>query len=129
MKKNIAAIIRGLESITIELDDTNSPKTCKSIIDSLPFSVSAYLWGEEIYTDESPIAQPEENAKDLVELNDVAYWPNGRAICLFFGPTPIGEKGEIKPYSGVNVVGKIINTDRSVIENFKEGAKITFQKS
>ena len=129
MKKNIAAIIRGLESITIELDDSNSPKTCKSILDSLPFSVNAHLWGEEIYTDESPIAQPEENAKDLVELNDVAYWPNGRAICLFFGPTPIGEKGEIKPYSGVNVVGKIINTDRSVIENFKEGAKITFQKS
>ena len=129
MKKNIAAIIRGLESITIELDDTNSPKTCKSILDSLPFSVNAHLWGEEIYTDESPIAQPEENAKDLVELNDVAYWPNGRAICLFFGPTPIGEKGEIKPYSGVNVVGKIINTDRSVIENFKEGTNITFQKS
>jgi len=129
MKKNIVVIIRGLESITIELDDTNSPKTCKSILDSLPFSVNAHLWGEEIYTDELPITQPEENAKDLVELNDVAYWPNGRAICLFFGPTPIGEKGEIKPYSGVNVVGKIINTDRSVIENFKEGAKITFQKS
>ena len=129
MKKNIVAIIRGLESITIELDDTNSPKTCKSILDSLPFSVNTHLWGEEIYTDESPIAQPEENAKDLVELNDVAYWPNGRAICLFFGPTPIGEKGEIKPYSCVNVVGKIINTGRSVIENFKEGTKITFQKS
>ena len=129
MKKNIVVIIRGLESITIELDDTNSPKTCKSILDSLPFSVNAHLWGEEIYTDESPIAQPEENAKDLVELNDVAYWPNGKAICLFFGPTPIGEKGEIKPYSGVNVVGKIINTGRSVIKNFSEGTKITFQKS
>ena len=129
MKKNIVAIITGFENITIELDDTNSPKTCKSILDSLPFSVNAHLWGEEIYTDESPITQPEENAKDLVELNDVAYWPNGRAICLFFGPTPIGEKGEIKPYSGVNVVGKIINTGRSVIKNFKEGTKITFQKS
>jgi len=129
MKKNIVVIIRGLESITIELDDTNSPKTCASFIKSLPFSVNAHIWGEEIYTDESPITQPEENAKDLVELNDVAYWPNGRAICLFFGPTPIGKKGEIKPYSGVNVVGKIINTGRSVIENFREGTKITFQKS
>jgi hypothetical protein len=129
MKKNIVAVIRELESIIIELDDTNSPKTCKSIFNSLPFSVNAHLWGEEIYTDESPIAQPEENAKELVELYDVAYWPNGRAICLFFGPTPIGKKGEIKPYSGVNVIGKIINAGRSVIENFKEGTKITFQKS
>ena len=129
MKKKILVSIPELENITIELDDTNSPKTCANILDSLPFSVNAHLWGEEIYTDESPISQAEENAKALVDLNDVAYWSNGRAICLFFGPTPIGKKGEIKPYSGVNVVGKIINTGRSVIENFREGTKITFQKS
>ena len=129
MKKNIAAIIRGLESITIELDDTNSPKTCASFIKSLPFSVNAHIWGEEIYTDESPITQPEENAKDLVSLNDITYWPAGKAICLFFGPTPIGKKGEIKPDSPVNIIGKIINADKSVIKNLKEVTKITFQKS
>jgi hypothetical protein len=129
MKKKILANIQGLENITIELDDTNSPKTCANILDSLPFSVNAHLWGEEIYTDESPITQAEENAKDLVDLNDVAYWPSGKAICLFFGPTPIGKKGEIKPYSPVNIIGKIISADKSVIKNFKEGTKITFQKS
>jgi len=117
------------ENINIELDDTNSPKTCISFLKSLPFSVTAHIWGEEIYTDESPIIQSEENAKDLVNLNDVAYWPSGKAICLFFGPTPIGKKGEIKPYSPVNVIGKIVSADKSVIKNFKEGTKITFQKS
>jgi len=129
MKKKILANIQGLENITIELDDAFSPKTCKDILDSLPFSVNAHLWGEEIYTDESPISQAEENAKALVDLNDVAYWPSGKAMCLFFGPTPIGKKGEIKPYSPVNVVGKIIGSDKLVIKNFKEGTKITFQKS
>ena len=129
MKKKILVSIPELENITIELNDTFSPKTCKSTIDSLPFSVNAHVWGEEIYTDESPISQSEENAKALVDLNDVAYWPSGKAICLFFGPTPIGKKGEIKPYSPVNIIGKIINADKSVIKNFKEGTKITFQKS
>ena len=128
MKKKILASISGLENIIIELDCTNSPKTCKDILDSLPFSVSAHLWGEEIYTDESTITQPEENAKALVELDDVAYWPSGKAVCLFFGPTPIGRKGEIKPYSPVNVVGKIVNSDKSVIKNFNDGAKISFRK-
>ena len=104
-------------------------KLVRSTFDSLPFSVNAHVWGEEIYTDESPISQSEENAKALVDLNDVAYWPSGKAICLFFGPTPIGKKGEIKPYSPVNIIGKIINADKSVIKNFKEGTKITFQKS
>ena len=129
MKKKILANIPGLENITIELNDTFSPQTCNSILDSLPFTVNAHVWGEEIYTDESPISQAEENAKALVDLNDVAYWPSGKAICLFFGHTPIGKKGEIKPYSPVNIIGKIINADKSVIKNFKEGTKITFQKS
>ena len=128
MKKNIVAIITGFENITIELDDTSSPKTCKSVLDSLPFSVNVHLWGEEIYTDESPIVQPEENAKELVELNDVAYWPNGRALCLFFGPTPIGEKGEIKPYSPVNIIGKITNPDKTILSTINECMKITFDK-
>jgi len=129
MKKKILVSITGFENIIIELNDTLSPQTCHGIIDSLPFSVNAHVWGEEIYTDESPISQAEENAKDLVSINDVAYWPSGKALCLFFGPTPIGKKGEIKPYSPVNIVGKIIFPDKSVIKNFKEGTKITFQKS
>ena len=128
MKKKILADIQGLENIIIELDDTFSPKTCKSIIDSLPFSVNAHVWGEEIYTDESPIFQSEENAKAIVDLNDVAYWPSGKAVCLFFGPTPIGKKDEIKPYSPVNVVGKIIDPDKSIIKKFNVGAKISFKK-
>ena len=128
MKKKILVMISGLENIVIELDCTNSPKTCKDILDSLPFSVSAHLWGEEIYTDESPITQPEENAKALVELNDVAYWPSGKAVCLFFGPTPIGKKGEIKPYSPVNVVGKITNPDKTILSKINDGVKISFEK-
>jgi len=128
MKKKILARIKELENITIELDDTSSPKTYTSFLKLLPFSVTAHIWGEEIYTDESPITQPEENAKDLVNLNDVAYWPNGKAICLFFGPTPIGKKGEIKPYSPVNVIGKIINPDKNILSKMNEGAKITFDK-
>ena len=131
MKKKILVRIQDSEiqeNITIELDDTSSPKTYTSFLKLLPFSVTAHIWGEEIYTDESPITQSEENAKDLVNLNDVAYWPNGKAICLFFGPTPIGKKGEIKPYSPVNVIGKIINPDKNILSKMNEGAKITFDK-
>jgi hypothetical protein len=128
MKKKILVRVTELENITIELDDTSSPKTCASFLKSLPFSVTAHIWGEEIYTDESPIIQSEENAKDLVNLNDVAYWPNGKAVCLFFGPTPIGKKGEIKPYSPVNVIGKIINPDKNILSKMNEGTKITFNK-
>lgn len=128
MKYSIEVAIPRLKNIDLDLDDSVSPKTVKSFLDNLPFTVGVNLWGEEIYTDESPIDVGEENAKSPVELFDVAYWPSGKAICLFYGPTPIGNKNEIKPYSPVNVIGKISNADKQILSELKDGMKVTFQK-
>ena len=117
MKHTVQVKIPNLSLIILELDDTNSPKTVNDFIEKLPFTVVLNVWGDEIYTSESPITQPEENAKSLVQLNDVAYWPTGKAICLFYGSTPIGNPGEITPASPVNVLGKIISPDKSLLNN------------
>ncbi|HET6517590.1 MAG TPA: cyclophilin-like fold protein [Nitrosopumilaceae archaeon] len=127
MKYKIEVVIPKVENIEIELDDSKSPNTVKKFVKNLPFTVGINIWGEEIYTDESPITEKEENAIPLVELNDVAYWPSGRAICLFFGPTPIGKQDEIKPYSPVNVIGKIINPKKSILTKISDGLEATFQ--
>jgi len=126
VKIKIQVEIPKIQNIILELDDSNSPKTVKAFVENLPFSVGLNLWGDEIYTDKSPIQEKEENAKSLVNLNDVAFWPTGKAICLFFGPTPIGNKGEIKPYSPVNVIGKIINADKKILTKIEDGMKATF---
>ena len=125
MKHTVQVKIPNLSLIILELDDTNSPKTVNDFIEKLPFTVDLNVWGDEIYTSESPITQPEENAKSLVQLNDVAYWPTGKAICLFYGSTPIGNPGEITPASPVNVLGKIISPDKSLLNN-ADGKSATF---
>ena len=124
MKHNVEIKMHD-DSIVIELDDANSPNTVKEFVEKLPFTVDLNVWGDEIYSSKSPISQPEENAKSPVELNDVAYWPTGKAICLFFGPTPIGEPGEITPASPVNIIGKIISPDKKILEK-AEGESATF---
>ncbi len=126
-KHKIEMVIPKVEKLEIEIDDLNSPNTVKKFVENLPFTVGMNLWAEEIYTDESPIKEKEENAKPLVELNDVAYWPSGKAICLFYGPTPIGKKDEIKPYSPVNVIGKILKPEKSVLKKISDGLEATFQ--
>lgn len=127
MKYKIEVVIPKAENIEIELDDSKSPNTVKKFVKNLPFTVGMNIWGEEIYTDESPITEKEENAKSMVELNDVAYWPSGKAICLFFGPTPIGKKDEIKPYSPVNIIGKILKPKKSILTKISDGLEATFQ--
>lgn len=122
----IDVLIPNSSNITLELDNTHSPKTVKQFVECLPFSLSLNVWGDEIYTNESPINISEEDAKSTVFLYDVAYWPTGRAICLFFGPTPISKKGEITPASPVNVIGRILSPDKSVLK-IADGKTATFR--
>jgi len=125
MKYTVQIKISNIAPIILELDDTNSPKTVNNFVKQLPFSVDLNVWGDEIYTSESTISQPEENAISPVQLNDVAYWPTGKAICLFYGPTPIGKSGEITPASPVNILGKIISPDKTILVN-SDGKPATF---
>lgn len=119
--------LRAIKKINIELDDTMAPETVRSFLDCLPLEVGINVWGEELYTDMTQIKADAENSKSLVDLMDVAYWPRGRAICLFFGPTPIGARGEIRPYSPVNVIGKIVQTDKGFIRDVSDGTVAEFR--
>jgi Uncharacterized conserved protein len=111
MKKEISVEFTELnQTILIELNDSKSPKTIKAILDNLPIKVKINRWGDELYTDPTEIdVKEEENAKTEVNELDVAYWPEGKALCLFFGPTPISKDGKILAYSPVNVVGNILD--------------------
>jgi len=126
MKYVVQVDISNSSSVSLELNDEHSPKTVRSFVDSLPFTLELNVWGDEIYTSSSPITMSEENSKSPVSLNDVAYWPTGKALCLFYGPTPMSKPDEIVPASPVNVIGKIIDPDKSILE-IAEGKSASFR--
>ena len=131
MKKQIRVIFQDIKKeISVELDDTHSPKTVETLLENLPIEVSIHRWGDELYTEKTKISEEPENAKIKVNLCDVAYWPEGKAICLFFGPTPISKAGEILAYSPVNIVGKIIaynNEEQDVLNKIRDGQRVVFK--
>jgi hypothetical protein len=106
------------DKVLIELDDSLSPKTVAAIIDSLPIKVMINRWGDELYTDALPAKVGEENAKAVVRRLDAAYWPEGSALCLFYGPTPVSKQGQILPYSPVNIIGRITTTPPANLQEF-----------
>jgi len=99
-----------------------NPKTLKAILDNLPIESTALRWGDEIYF-ETNIDIDLENPQETVGKGDVAYWPPGKAICIFFGPTPISSGDEIRPASPVNVWGRILGEIEN-LKNVSSGEKI-----
>ena len=100
----------GNLSLAAELND--SP-TAAAIHAALPLAAAAQTWGDEIYF-RIPVAQQlEETAVEVVTVGDLAYWPTGRAFCIFFGPTPASRGEEIRPASAVNLVGKVVGDARA----------------
>jgi uncharacterized protein len=131
MKKliKLAFVDIGRE-VSIELDDSHSPKTVQAILAKLPIEVNINRWGDELYTKKTHVVEKEENAKRQVNLFDFAYWPEGNALCLFYGPTPISEEGKILAYSPVNIVGRIITDNdekESVLEKIKDNTRVVFK--
>lgn len=120
--KQILFEIPRIDNIVLELDDSRSPGTVRQLLAKIPFSVKINIWGKELYTDPTPVKAEEENASSAVELFDVAYWPPGQALCLFFGPTPLSTD-VIKPYSPVNIIGKIKNPDETILSKLRDGMK------
>lgn len=81
-------------------------KTAKALFNALPIQSTVERWGKEIYF-ATPVKCDLENPKEIVELGDMGYWPPEQSWCIFFGPTPISKKGEIRPDSPVDVFGKV----------------------
>ena len=131
MKKLIKVIFLDIgREVSIELDDSHSPKTVHAILENLPIVVKINRWGDELYTDRTQIVEKEEDGKRQVNLFDVAYWPEGNALCLFYGPTPISQEGKILAYSPVNLVGRIIphnNEKENVLEKIKDSTRVIFK--
>ncbi len=101
MSKKIMIITETVQ-MKAELNDS---KTAALIWEALPVSAAANTWGDEIYF-AIPVKTCPENAVSVVQKGDLAYWPEGNCVCIFFGKTPASTETEIKPASPVNIVGR-----------------------
>ena len=104
----------------------NESSTADLVWAALPLEALASTWGDEIYF-RIELEAGEDDAREVVDFGDVAYWPPGQALCLFFGPTPMSRGDEIRPASPVNVIGKI-EGDAAVLKSVGAGAGVTVER-
>lgn len=111
----------------IEFDgELNDSKTAKAIYSKLPLEATTDTWGDEIYFDIG-VRLLKEKPTVKVKVGDIAYWPQGSSMCIFFGPTPISEDETPKPASEVNLIGRT-DCPKEVLKKIHAGQRIIIGK-
>ncbi|MDI3482753.1 MAG: uncharacterized protein PWQ88_624 [Candidatus Methanomethylophilaceae archaeon] len=95
---------------------------------SLPRESTINVWGSEIYF-ELPVDVTVRADSSVLDVGDIAYWPEGKAICLFFGPTPLSsEEGRPVPIRPVKRIGRLIG-DISGLERVGDRTRVVIDRS
>ena len=120
------AIVIAAGNVSAEAQ-LNESRTAAAIWDAPPIDATGETWGDEIYFDIGLTVDPE-SPRDVVGIGDLAYWPPGRAFCIFFGPTPLSRGAAIRPASPVNLVGRIVG-DARVFKRVSAGTRVTLRRA
>jgi hypothetical protein len=103
--------------LTATLDDT---PTAQALRKALPLTATARTWGEEVYFDTGVSVSRETDARQVVDPGTVAFWTEGDALALPYGPTPVSRGDECRLASPCNVLGRL-DGDPHLLATVRDG--------
>jgi hypothetical protein len=118
----VAKIRFDFGTLTLEAELFDTP-TAKAVAGKLPVASSALTWGEEVYFEVPVTVAREKDARAVVTPGEIAYWPDGPAIAIGFGRTPISKGDETRLASPCNVFAKALG-DVKALAAVRAGTKV-----
>lgn len=114
--------IDGLRPMVIKIREKGSP-TIEMMMKKLPIESTVNRWGDEIYFFVDFEAPLEKDARKEMKVGEMAYWPRGPALAIFFGRTPASRSDAPMAASECNIIGKV-DASPDELRKARDGAKI-----
>ena len=108
----------GVEVVGVIEDE----KVAEELSKNSPFESIANRWGDEIYF-ELPFDLGLRGERVVMRVGEMAYWPEGNSLCIFFGPTPVSRRGEPRAISRVKPLGEIVE-GLDELKGVKQGERV-----
>jgi len=89
--------------------ELNESEASRRLLETLPASFAASRWGDEYYGDCGVHVELDDTAREILEVGELAYWPPGSALCIFFGPTPASTDDRPRAASPVIPMGRLLD--------------------
>ena len=105
----------------VNLRDT---ETARLISKSVPINSKIQMWGEEIFFNTNIQVAIENDAKEVMQLGELAFWTEGSAIAIGYGKTPVSIDQEIRLIGPCNVWGNA-SFKKLDFNNVKPGDEIS----
>jgi hypothetical protein len=109
-------------TLEAELSDSAAGQVISS---SLPLTAEMSRWGQEYYGSVGIDIPEDGTSRDVMEVGEIAYWPPGKALCIFFGRTPASTDARPKAASPVMPIGRVI-TGLDNLFRLGKSVKMTF---
>ena len=106
----------------------NESPTATKVWEALPIEERGNTWGDEIYFSIPVDAKQEKDARDLVAVGELGYWPPGTAFCIFYGRTPASTDERPRAASPVNIIGAVTG-DATVFRAVSSGARVRLERA